>query len=123
MSKFLKLCEQIENQLVSEQDMPPTQPQQPTEPAPGEPVQDQGEVLDPETQSEVQEVSNEKIQQLIEVIVNFFQKGTPLSSDSKMEVDRLPAKINSENSSQVVDTLMSILTNSNFPSNSFDTSQ
>ena len=123
MSKFLNLCEKIKTQLVKEQDEMQGMPPQATEPAPGEPVEDQGAVLDPETQSEVQEVSNEKIQELIEVIVNFFQKGTPLSSDSKMEVDRLPAKINSENSNQTVETLINILSNSNFPSNSFDTSQ
>ena len=123
MSKFLKLCEQIESKLINEQETQDQQMQQPTNVAPGQPVENEGNVLDPETQTEVQEVSNEKIQQLIEVIVNFFQKGTPLPSDSKMEVDRLPAKINSENSSETVETLINILTNSNFPTDSFDTSQ
>jgi hypothetical protein len=123
MSKFLELCEKVKLNLVNEQEMQGTQMEETPEVAPGQPMPDQGEVLDPQTQTEVQEVSNEKIQELIEVIINFFQKGTPLSSDTKMEVDRLPAKINSENSAQTVDTLINILSNSNFPSNSFDTSQ
>lgn len=123
MSKFLNLCEQIEKKLALEQDEQGQMPPEMASVQPGQPMQSGENVLDPETQSEVQEVSNEQIQKLIEVIVNFFQKGTPLSSDAKMSVDSLPAKINSENSSDTVNKLVDILTNSNFPSNTFDTSQ
>jgi len=123
MSKFLKLCEQIEKKLVSEQDEQGQMPPEMASVSPGQPMQSGENVLDPETQTEVQEVSNEQIQKLIEVIVNFFQKGTPLSSDSKMAVDGLPAKINSENSAETVEKLIDILSSSNFPTNTFDTSQ
>jgi len=120
MSKFLKLCQQVEQKLVAEQnEMPPEM----ATVAPGEPMQTDQNTIDPETQSEVQEVSNEQIEKLIEVIVSFFQKGTPLASDSKMSIDSLPSKINSENSSDTVEKLIDIFSASNFPSNTFDTSQ
>jgi hypothetical protein len=122
MSKFLKICETVQNYLKEQN---PDMPQFTEDPQvqPDEGVQDQSAVLDPETQSKVQEVSNDQIQELIEVIINFYQKGTPLSSDSKLEIDRLPSKINSENSQDTVEKLINIFKNSNFPTNTFDTSQ
>jgi hypothetical protein len=123
MSRFLKICEEVEKYIKEQTPDTQMDPNMQTNVAPGEPVANEKPVLDPETQSEIQEVSNEQIQELIEVIINFYQKGTPLSSDSKMEIDRLPSKINSENSQKTVEMLINIFKNSNFPSNSFDTTQ
>jgi hypothetical protein len=119
MSKFLKLCRKVEK-LIKEQGEDPNAalaaPADPTANIPaGEPVPDQGQVIDPETGSDVQEVSNEKIEELIQAIVNFYQKGQALATDRVNEIKNLPSKINAENSEETVDTLISIFNSSDFP--------
>lgn len=118
MSKFLNLCEQVEKHLKEQGELPEFE-----DAAPGEPVQQPEAVLDPETDSEVKDVGNEKIEEMIETIVNFYQKGKALSSDAVEKINLLPSKINAENSQETVETLISIFQSSSFPENTSETSQ
>jgi hypothetical protein len=123
MSKFLKLCERVERFLKEENGLPEfdTTPETATEPAPGQPVDPTTATLDPETQSKVKDVDNEKIEKLIEIIVDFYQKGSALSADSVNEINKLPSKINSENSEDTVDKLIYIFNQSNLPVDTSET--
>jgi hypothetical protein len=118
MSKFLNLCEHIEKHLKEQGELPEFE-----DAAPGEPVQQPQAVLDPETDSEVKDVSNERIEQLIESIVEFYQKGKALSADAVEKINLLPSKINSENSEQTVEQLISIFQSSTFPEDTSETTQ
>lgn len=116
MSKFLKLCRKVEKLIREQGEDLNAAPVDPTANIPaGEPVPDQGQTIDPETGSDVQEVSNEKIEELIQAIVNFYQKGQALATDRVNEIKNLPSKINAENSEETVDTLISIFNGSDFP--------
>jgi hypothetical protein len=120
MNKFLHLCEKVESYL-KEQDMAqPDQLPADSTTAPGQPVEQQP-VLDPNTQSEVRDVSNEKVQELIGSIVDFYQKGRALSADSLEHITKLPSTINAENSESTVDELIQIFSSSNFPKDSSST--
>ena len=71
MSKFYELCKQVDSYLT-EQDgsnLPSFDEAQP-----GEAVQ-QDVTIDPTTDTEVRDVSNEKIRELIQTMVNFFKDG------------------------------------------------
>lgn len=119
MSKFLKLCEKVERVLREENGIP--QFEDTTEPAPGQPVDPTTATLDPETQSKVKDVDNTKIEKLIETIVDFYQKGSALSADSISEINKLPSKVNSENSEDTVDKLISIFDQSSLPVDTSET--
>jgi hypothetical protein len=113
MSKFLDLCEQVQKNL-QEQNEPQMDPNAGV--APGEPVEQPNIALDPNTQSEVKDVSNEKIQQLIQTIVNFFKDNKTLTADdvSKLTTE-VPSEINIQNSEETVDKLLSIFQSATFP--------
>ena len=113
MSKFLNLCEKVERFLKEQGEMPPVDPN--AQPLPGQPVDPSQSTLDPETQSVVRDVNNEKIEEMIEIIVNFYQKGRALSADAINDINRLPAKINSENSEHTVNELINIFNKSDLP--------
>jgi hypothetical protein len=125
MSKFIALCEKVETFLKEQGEMP--QPALNADPnaavPPGQPVQQPDATLDPNTQSQVNDVDNTKIEELIETIVNFYQKGKALSSESVKEISLLPSKITSENSQKTVESLLSIFGKSDLPVDSSDTSE
>jgi hypothetical protein len=123
MSKFLKLCEKVERVLREENGIPQfdSAPEPTPEPTPGQPVEPTNATLDPETQSTVKDVGNEKVEKLIEMIVTFYQKGKALSSDSISAMNLLPAKITSENSEKTVDSLIEIFNKSDLPEDTSDT--
>jgi len=122
MSKFLKLCEKMERMILEQEGVPVTDPNVAADPnagvPPGEPVADTGETLDPNTGSDVQEVSNDEIEQMIQSIVNFYQKGQALSADNVEKINSLPSKINAENITNTVKSLFDIFRDSNFPESS-----
>jgi hypothetical protein len=112
MSKFYELCKQVDSYLT-EQDgsnLPSFDEAQP-----GEAVQ-QDVTIDPTTDTEVRDVSNEKIRELIQTMVNFFKDGNSLKPEQVNEISsKIPAEINAENSQMAVDQLMSIFQTSDFP--------
>ena len=122
MNKFLNLCEKVEKYLKEqemgeEMGLSPNAPTQPTQPVA------QNSVLDPNTKSEVKDVSNDKVHELISTIVVFYQKGKALTSDSVEQIAKLPSTINATNSEETVDNIIHIFTSSNFPSDSFGTNE
>ena len=122
MNKFLNLCEKVERYL-KEQEMGEEMGLAPNAPTqPGQPVA-QNSMLDPNTQSEVKDVSNDKIHELISTIVDFYQKGKALTSDSVEQIAKLPSTINATNSEETVDNIIYIFTSSNFPSDSSGTNE
>lgn len=112
MNKFLNLCEKVEKYLTEQDQLP-----QDANIQPGQPIEQQA-VLDPNTQSEVKDVSNEKVQELIGSIVDFYQKGRALPADALEHIAKLPSTINAENSQDTVDQLIQIFGSSNFPKDS-----
>ena len=120
MNKFLNLCEKVERYLKEqetgeEMGLAPNAPVQS-----GQPVA-QNSVLDPNTQSEVKDVSNDKVHELISTIVDFYQKGKALTSDSVKQIAKLPSTINATNSEKTVDDMIYIFSGSDFPSDSSET--
>lgn len=112
MSKFYELCKQVDAYLTEQdnQAMPTFDEAQP-----GEPVQ-QDVKIDPSTDTQVQEVSNEKIRELIQTMINFFKSGNVLKPDQVNEISaKIPAEINAENSQMAVDQLISIFQSTDFP--------
>jgi hypothetical protein len=127
MSKFLKLCAKVERFIVEQDDPNMANATQslggvPADPtanvSPGEPVPPTDQKIDPKTGSDIQEVSNEKIEKLIQGIVNFYQKGQALPTDKVNEIKDLPSKVNAENSEKTVDSLIAIFDSSDFPEES-----
>ena len=116
MKKFLSLCEKVEKYLTEQDNQLP----QDANIEPGQPIEQQV-VLDPNTQSEVKDVENEKIQELIGSIVDFYQKGRALSADALEHIAKLPATINAKNSQDTVEQLIQIFGSSNFPKDSSGT--
>jgi hypothetical protein len=119
MSKFLELCKSVEKLLQEEGEIPAADPNAGV--APGEPVQQTDATLDPNTQSEVKDVDNDKLEQLIETIVNFYQSKQALSADAVKRIEMLPAKITKENSEATVEALLDIFTSSDFPEDTSET--
>lgn len=119
MNKFLDLCEQVEK-FLKEQNEPQVDPN--ADIAPGQPVEQPDVVLDPNTQSEVKDVSNDKIQELIQSIVNFFKDGKTLTSDDVSRITtEVPSEINIQNSEDAVDKLLAIFQSATFPQDTSDT--
>jgi hypothetical protein len=115
MSKFLDLCEQVKKTLQEQQGDPNA------DVAPGQPVEQPEIALDPNTQSEVKDVSNEKMQQLIQMIVNFFKDGKTLTSDDVSRITtEVPSEINIQNSEDAVDKLLAIFQSATFPQDTSD---
>jgi uncharacterized protein YpuA (DUF1002 family) len=117
MSKFKNLCEKVERYIREEnEDIANAAAPQP---APGEPQPGSAQqVINPEQedQSNVQEVSNDKLEKLIQTLVTYFQNGKTLSADDVKKIQKeIPSTINSENSDKAVDTFMSIFQSSDFP--------
>jgi hypothetical protein len=112
MSKFYELCKQVDVYLTEQdqQNIPSFEEAQP-----GEPVQ-QNVTIDPSTETEVRDVSNEKVRELIQTMVNFFKDGNILKPEQVNEIStKIPAEINAENSDMAVEMLMSIFQSSDFP--------
>jgi hypothetical protein len=125
MSKFIALCEKVETFLKEQGEVPQPAPNADPNAAvpPGQSIEQPQATLDPNTQSEINDVSNDKIEELIETIVNFYQKGKALSSESVKEISLLPSKITSENSQETVESLLNIFNKSDMPIDSSDTSE
>lgn len=112
MNKFYELCKKVDVYLTEQDDQ--TIPSF-EEAQPGETVQ-QNVTIDPSTDTEVQEVSNDKIRELIQTMINFFKGGNVLKSDQVNEIStKIPAEINAENSQMAVDHLISIFQSTDFP--------
>lgn len=118
MSKFKNLCEKVEKYIREENEDIANASAAP-QPAPGEPQPGSSQqVINPEQadQSNVQEVSNDKLEKLIQTLVTYFQNGKILSADDVKKIQKeIPSTINSENSDKAVDTFMSIFQSSDFP--------
>ena len=110
MSKFLTLCEKIEKLLNEEGEQQVN---------PGEPVVGaDNQVIDPQAAgtSEIQEVSNDALEKLVQTLVDFYQNGKTLTADQVERIKKeVPTSINNENSDQAVETLMSIFNDASFP--------
>lgn len=121
MSKFLNLCSKVERLIKEEGEVSAMAHQQQASADPnanvaaGEPVVSTGQTLDPKQGSDIQEVSNDEIEKMIQSIVDFYKAGQALSNTQVEKIKQLPSKIEASNSKDTVEQIIQIFGDANLP--------
>ena len=121
MSKFMDLYNKASNSLLKEQGEDPAAPQPDAAAggAPGEPnnIADSpsAPVIDPNTESGMQTVSNDQIKDLVVAMKDFYHAGDALSADAKAEIESLPSGATDEEVAKIVETLTRVFRENKLP--------